>query len=260
MLTFEYEVQWVVPLLPLTLIPQSHWERDAIALFPRLFITCMAVTQFLGAFPVAGSQKGIAAIPMILWAYLCIVDGIAGLRAASKQRLPDSGVRLRLDAVIGGVILLVFGGVSIALFLPSRLPPRSAELRGATSLRLPEERESEFASIARKISPNCSILFTMPGMGSFNLWSGVHTPNGWNLTAWAKGFDAERQAEILSIMKSKSDACAILNRRIARLWDKDGATGAALPLGQYIMIEMPKMAEFGEYEIRVHPQRRTPWL
>src|SRR5262249_350903 len=46
LLTLQYRIQWVVPLLPLTLIPQSHWKRDAVALLPRLFITSMAVTQF----------------------------------------------------------------------------------------------------------------------------------------------------------------------------------------------------------------------
>ena len=97
MLTLHPRIHWIVPLLPLTLIPQSHWKFDAVTLLPRLFITSMAVTQFLGPYPVAGSQVGIAAAPMnIFWAFLCVADGIAGLRANARRLLG-----LRLDAAIG---------------------------------------------------------------------------------------------------------------------------------------------------------------
>jgi hypothetical protein len=75
-----------------------------------------------------------------------------------------------------------------------------------------------------------------------------------------KGISAERQADILSIMKANSQVCAILNRSIVRFWDHDEAGIAVLPLAHYVMIEMPKITEFGEYEIRVHPQRSSPWL
>jgi hypothetical protein len=231
LLTFYHRIQWVMPLLPLTLIPGSHWERDAVALFPRFFITYMAVTQFLEPYPVAGSQTGIAAAPMILWAFICIADGIAGLRAASYRLPQGSGEGLRLDAVIGGTILVVYAGVSVVGIARSSFPPATTGLRGSAWLHLPPDQAIRFESLVRNVSTNCSILFTMPGMGSFNIWSGVPTPNGWNLTAWMKGINPEGQAEILKIIVSDSQACAIVNRRIGRFWDKD-ETGmeAALPL------------------------------
>jgi hypothetical protein len=273
----RYEIQLVVPLLPLTLIPRSRWEGDTSALFSRLFITYMAATQFLEPYPVAGSQVGIAAAPMILWAFLCIADGIAGLRTSSSRPSQDFGEGLRLDAVIGGALLVLFAGASMALaahlglgsawagftsrtWPVSRLPPASTRLRGSEWLHLPAMQATQFESISRNVGTNCSILFTMPGMGSFNMWSGVPTPNGWNLTAWMRGIGSERQAEILSIMKANSQSCAILNRSIVRFWDTDDAGVAALPLARYVMIEMPKITEFGEYEIRVHPHRDAPWL
>jgi hypothetical protein len=99
----------------------------------------------------------------------------------------------------------------------------------------------------------------MPGMGSFNIWSGVPTPNGWNLTAWMKGISLDRQAEILGILRANPQSCAILNRSLVRFWDNDDVNEAALPLGRYVMTEMPKTAEFGDYEIRVNPERTGPW-
>jgi hypothetical protein len=257
LLLLQNRIEWVVPLLPLTLIPRSDWERDTAAPFSRLFITDMAVTQFLVPYPVAGSLRGVAEAPMILWAFLCISDGIAGLRAGS-YRLSQA---LRLDAVIGGTILVVFAGVSVVGTARSPFPPATTGLRGSAWLHLPPEQAIRFESIVRNVSTNCSTLFTMPGMGSFNIWSGVPTPNGWNLTAWMKGIDSERQAEILRIIKSDSQACAILNRRIVQSWDEDEpGMEAALPLAHYVMTDMPKIAEFGEYEIGVHPHRSSPWF
>jgi hypothetical protein len=259
-LRLEFPISWIVPLLPLTLIPGSNWQRTTDALFSRLFVTCMAVTQFLGPFPIAGSQMAIAAAPMILWAFLCITDGIAGLRTFSFKASGISGEDLRLDAVIGGAVLIFYAGVSIDLSAHSELGPASTRLRGATWLHLPEEHARQFEAIAQSVRKNCDILFTMPGMASFNLWSGIPTPNGWNMTGWMKGISSERQAEILGIMKADSQACAIVNRNIVRFWSDDQAGADELPLAHYVMTDMPELTKFGDYEVHVAPDRSSPWL
>jgi hypothetical protein len=263
LLPWRYPVQWVMPLLPLTLIPASQWERDTDALFSRLFVTYLAVTQFLEPYPVAGSQVGIAAVPLILWAFLCIGDGIAGLWAPSSGGIEDAAKGLRWDVIIGGAILIFYAGVSIAASAHREFPPNSTRLKGAEWLHLPEKEATQFEAIARSVRRNCTILFTMPGMASFNLWSGIPTPNGWNLGGWMKGISSDRQAEILTIMKANPQACAILNPLIVQFWLRDNdevARVAALPLAHYVMVEMPEKAKFGEYEIHVHPNRSLPWL
>src|SRR3974377_446593 len=113
MLTYRAPISWVALLLPLTLIPRSRWESDNPTLFSRLFITCMAATQFLEAYPVAGSQGGVAAIPMILGAFVCIADAIVGLQTAAAKSFQNIE-RLRLDAIIGGAMLLLFAGFRVA--------------------------------------------------------------------------------------------------------------------------------------------------
>jgi hypothetical protein len=256
----HYQIQLVVPLLPLTLIPQSHWRPAAVTLFHRMFITYMAITQFLEPYPVAGSQVAIAAAPMILWAFLCIADGITGIRVGSRMPSKYSGETLRLDGVIGGTILVVCAAASVTQAARRPFPPASIGLRGSEWLHLPVEQARKFESLSRDISVNCDTLFTMPGMGSFNIWSGVPTPNGWFLTFWMKGLSTERQAEILSIMKSDLRVCAILNRSMVRFWTEDEAFLASLPLADYIMNDMTKITEIGEYEILVHPNRSLPWF
>ena len=165
------------------------------------------------------------------------------------------------DGLIGGLILVTLAGLSIALASHTRLPPAPTELKGAAWLHLPPQQTAVYESIVRSVEPNCSILFSMPNMGSFNLWSGLPTPNGWNLGAWVKGLSAERQAEILSILQADSRSCVIYSDAIVHFWNADvtEATMAALPLAHYIKSEMPKVAEFGGYELHVHPQRSSPW-
>jgi hypothetical protein len=138
-------------------------------------------------------------------------------------------------------------------------------LKGAAWLHLPEQQTTQFEALARSVGKNCDILFTMPGMASFNLWSGVRTPNGWNVTPWMTVISSERQAEILNIIKADQRACAIVNRDIVQFWGGDELSVAALPLAHYVMTEMPEIAKFRvmkftEYEIHVHPNRSSPWL
>ena len=258
LLVLGFQIQWVAPLLPLSLMPRTRGDRGAADLFPRLFITSAAVVGFLVPYPVAGSQKGIAAAPMILWAFLCIADGVAGLRESSWRpfRRPLKG--WALEAVIGGAILLVCAGFSLASSLHDQFPPSPTSLKGSEWLHLPVQETAEFEAIAGSVSANCDVLFTMPGMGSFNIWSGVPTPTGWNMTGWMTGIGAARQAEILSVIKADPRACAILDRRLARFWTHGLVDFAKLPLASYVMKDMPKIAQVGEYEIRVHPGRNLP--
>jgi hypothetical protein len=248
-----------VPMLPLTLIPRPHWKLSAGALFTRLFITDLAVTQFLLPYPVAGSQTGLAAAPMILWAFLCITDGINGLRKTSCGVSWTTVFGLRLDELIGGAILIAFTGMSVIDCAREPLPPASLGLKGSEWLHLPVERARQIGLISASVNRNCHILFTMPGMGSFNIWSGVPTPNGWNFTAWTKGVDLQKQAGILNILKLDAQACAIVNHVVLHFWGDDETTLASLPLAHYVTSEMLKVAEVGDYEIRVHPQRSSPW-
>lgn len=255
MLILRYEIPWVAPLLPLALIPPSRWEGES-TLFPRLFITCMAATQFLEPFPVAGSQAGIAAAPMILWSFVCIADGITGLRTTAAW--PSMTERLRLDAAIGGAILFLFAAFSVARVVAGPLPGAASGLKGAGWLHLPEKQATQFQGITRSVRANCKVLFSLPGMASFNLWSGVPTPNAWNVSTWMDGITRDRQAEILHILKSNPQSCAIVNHKIVGMWE-GGPTAERSPLAQYLAREMPVVDHFGDYEIHVNPDRRSPW-
>jgi F0F1-type ATP synthase membrane subunit c/vacuolar-type H+-ATPase subunit K len=241
--------------LPLSVIPLVDRKWGLSDLLPRLFITDLAVTQFLQAYPVAGSQVSIAAAPMLLWGLVSIFDGVDEFHGLGKW-----GSRSLLKTILGGLIILALSvAMSRSVFSPhGHLYPQS-NLSGSASLHLPPEQEKEYLFLASSIHENCNLLFSMPGMDSFNFWSGVPTPNGWNLTAWMRGFSLERQKGILDILQSNPRACVLYNKELVRFWGSTAEELSASPLASYITHGMPRVAEEGGYEIRVNPRRNVPW-
>jgi hypothetical protein len=249
---------WLWAFLPLSLVPGVRRSFSANELFPRLFLTNLAATEFLVAYPIAGNQVHLARSLLFLWAFLCIADGTKGLAEAWEQSRRLAGYRFPLGLEVASVLLIVTAAKPAVRAALRDLPPRST-LNGASLLHLAPDQKRDYEFLSHSIAANCSVLFTMPGMGSFNFWSGVPTPNGSNLTAWMKGLDAERQQQILDRLQSTPSACVVYNPKQVREWQTTQEELMALPLAQYILFAMPKAAASGDYEIRVHPKRESVW-
>jgi len=116
-----------------------------------------------------------------------------------------------------------------------------------------------YVTLASSIGRNCDMLYTLPGMGSLNLWSGAEAPNGMNLTAWVRFFRPEQQQEILGILQNDPNACVVWNPRIESFWNPL-EFNATSPLASYIVNDMPRVSTIGDYQIRVNPQRTRPWI
>jgi hypothetical protein len=104
------------------------------------------------------------------------------------------------------------------------------------------------------------MLFTMPGMGSLNFWSGVAPPNGYNHNGWMRSFSLLQQEQILHILWANPRSCAVYNEDLAHFWGSTNQDLDKLPLARYIIYDMRKVYEKNGYEIRVHPQRNSPWV
>jgi hypothetical protein len=247
--------------LPLGLIPTGKGFAKTSEYFPRLFVTSLAATQLLQPYPVAGSQLNIAEAPLLLWAFLCVHDGAHELLRLVQRLAGWSGAFLSPASIFGGLVIL-------AAAIPihgdrawhERYSNSASSLPGSNSLHLPKELDGTFQFVADNVRANCEVLFTLPGMASFNLWSGVPPPNGLNLTAWMKGFNLGQQQQILEILKINQHACVVYNAKIAGDWETTKRDLDALPLARYILYEMPRASQRGAYEIRISPQRHSPWI
>jgi hypothetical protein len=247
--------------LPLGLLPINGRAWQPAEYFPRLFVTCMAATQFLQAYPVAGSQLNIAAAPLLLWAVFCFHDGADGLFRLVTHRRERSGYGVFGDSILGVLVIVFLAVIMLGSgALRHHLSNPSSALRGASSLNLPPTMEGTYEFLANDVAANCDVLFSLPGMGSLNFWSGVPTPNGMFLGAWMRALSAEEQQDILDLLKKDTKACVVYNEKIALWWGPTVQEMNTLPLAHHIIHDMPKVAERQGYEIHVHPQRTSPWV
>jgi hypothetical protein len=254
-LILSSHLSWALPFVPLVLLPGRStrgWPK-----FSRIFLADLAVMQFLGAYPVAGSQVSMAAVPGLFWAFVCVADGADSL--AASLRWYDYRSILRASAILV-LAAAAYGMWRNGLRLPPYSHPKSG-LAGASSIHMPEDVAGTYRYLSANVKRNCDLLFTMPGMGSFNLWSGVPQPDWSNLTAWMQYLSLEKQARILDALRANQRACVIYNPRSGWFLGSTPETLAVSSgLVAYIVYEMPGVVERDGYEIRVHPQRRSSWL
>jgi len=75
-----------------------------------------------------------------------------------------------------------------------------------------------------------------------------------------KGFSPEQQQPILQILEANPKSCVVYNSSLVHFWKSTDQDLAELPLARYILYAMPKVYQKDGYEIRVNPQRSSPWI
>jgi hypothetical protein len=259
-------LMYVLPCLPLSLVRLPGAAIARANSFSRLFITSLAATQFLQAYPVAGTQVNIAAAPILLWAFIVISDGCDELPFFEKRAVRKPfGIWSRpvvLTSLAVAIALALTIGLRASGALSLKYVHPSSTLKGSALMHLPPQETATYQFLAESISANCEVLFGMPVMGSFNLWSGVKPPNGQNFGPWMKpnALDLPRQQEILGILRGNRKACVIYNQSVVEFWGVSKDEALASPLARFILYEMRTTAEREGYEIKVHPARVQPWI
>lgn len=250
-------------LLPLVLL-RGVQSWPPAEFFPRIFIAALAAMELLQAYPVAGSQLVVGASPFLLWAFVCMHDGLTRLlqRLATQKRSPPHLIETPVSAIAALVSVVIIAAMFATGRLRSAYPFPASSLPGSSSLHPPPELEVHLELISKAIQMNCGILFTMPGMGGFNFWSGVPTPDGFNEDNWPKGEPLNDQQHTLEVLQRNPSACVIVQPAALPVWGLPEAGIDTLPLARYILRNMPVVfREPGQWgvEIRVSPDRRTPW-
>jgi hypothetical protein len=254
LLLVRTDLAFAVPFLPLGVIPITRRAWQFAEWFPRLFIADLAATQFLQTYPVAGSQMGIASVPVLLWAFVCFTDGVDELDGFARR--PS---RALCHGAAGVFVLLVVAAVMWHSGLRwNGYPYPASRLKGAAGLHLPPQQAETYRFLAGTIAANCSVLNTIPKLGSFNFWSGVPAPEGSYTSASMEVW--ERQKPIIDQLKSDPRACVLLNPELLQSRQTTSQDLARLRWEKYLLSEMPKAAEKAGYEIRINPHRSSPWV
>lgn len=164
-------------------------DADTPASRARLWLAWIFIWQTLQAFPVAGSQVAWGAL---LGAPLLVVGAFESLAVL----FPRPTWRTHLaSAALFACALAPCLSLARTGWIYRQISPRLG-LPGAEHLALPANLTQAAQAICRNVRLHGGLLFSHPGMFSFNLWTGHPTPTAANVTLWSTLLSDEQQREI----------------------------------------------------------------
>jgi hypothetical protein len=250
-LVFAYSV----PCLWFFLWPLTGEEPAAI--LARSWLGLLFLGQWLHAFPVPGSQVAwgtFLAIPLgaigAAQAAAWLGDRHRAVLTVARTRVLRFGVTLVL-AVMAVVPAARLGEIGRSYFYN-----RALDLPGAGALRLPDNSTSLYQLLAVNAGAHSDLLFSLPGMYSFNLWTGLPTPTLANVTHWFSLLDAPRQQAIIQALEQHPRACVIVQTDHLDFL-RDRHLAPAGPLYDYVMGQFETAFEIDGFQFRVHRGRHV---
>lgn len=196
---------WVVPLRGANL-PSSL--RSA-----RTLIGAVLLLQFLHAYPVGGIQESWGTFLFLPLVAL----GLGEIREWSGARRWWPALASAILAVL--VVKVAWAGVAARATYGAR---RDLALPGAEQLRLPEGVSTAYRILALNAAVHGDLLFSLPGMFSFNLWTGLPPPTGKNTTLWFTLLNEPEQRAIIAALQKSSRSCVIIQESLVELTRHSG--------------------------------------
>ena len=251
--TFDMAKFGFVYGLPLAwiMIAPLHDRQASPAERARSWVAWVFVWQSLHAYPVAGSQINWGTF---LWVPVFIVGWHEALCHVA-ERLP----RLRLFSLVtGGTLLAIATATAVGdIAQKGFVRYRSSTplgLPGATQLRSPPDLNSTLRILCDNLRAHGGLLFSLPGLYSFNIWTGRPTPTLANATHWFSLLSVAQQKAIRARLESDPRACVVVHRGLVDFLHASGfpTTG---PLFDYLMANFEPMLQIDDYELWVHRGR-----
>lgn len=224
----------------LLVIPLDHSAEGLAAARLRSWLALLASLQVLHAYPVGGSQIGWGTFLWIPLLIMAAAQSSAVLRPVLRAARYFSAIATAAALFLAGVFLQ-FGWKFWQTSEPLKLP-------GAESLRLPEPLRSQIRAVTLNAAIHADTLFSLPGMFSFNLWTGRPAPTASNVTHWFNLLSPERQQEIIRQLESDPRAIIIVQTSLLEYLKNVGipVTG---PLYSYLRSQFAPAMGIGNYEI-----------
>ena len=220
----------------------------------RAWLGLVFLGQWLHAFPVSGSQ--------VAWgSFLAIPLATLGAWEASRwliARRPRAPARAGVFATkLAVVVLAVVMGMRLAQASLRCLDSRPLSLPGAESLRLPDRATATYRIITLNAAAHADMLFSLPGMFSFNLWSGLPAPTLANVTHWFSLLDDRRQEDVIRALEAHPRACVIVQREHVEFLRRQGGLAPSGPLYDYVTRTFQPAFVIDDFEFRVRKERRV---
>lgn len=173
----------------------------------RGLLGLLALCQILHAYPVAGTQVNIGTV---LLAVLIIV-GLAEVAAWVREQ---TGAVASTALTTVCVALALWGGGRLTLEAGRAYARNPAETFTGAQLHLSPWQTSTLAALVRNFQAHGDVLFSLPGLFSFNLWSNRSTPTRQNVTHWWSLLDEPAQATIATRLGAAVRPVVLIQRNL----------------------------------------------
>jgi len=241
-------MSYIIPWSWTLIIPLAANESRPVASV-RLWLGLVLALQYLHAYPVAGSQIAwgtFLAIPLVTlglhdaWIYL----------AARTPALP-ARVTMAFAAILPVISVVQIGNRGWHQYQES--PPLA--LRGAENIRPPREFSSALRMLAANAKIHGDMLFSLPGMFSFNQWTGLPTPTFNNTTHWFTLLDERQQGEIADALTRDVRPVVIVHQGMLKFLS-DAHFSIRSPLTDFLNQNFVRSFRVGDFEFWVRRGRK----
>lgn len=245
----NFTLTFLTPWLWVFLWPLANESDSAIA--ARRWVGLLFLGQSLHSFPVRGSQ--------IAWGTFLLLPVIAmGAWSAAEwlgQRFSPARRRNARLALHAAVLLFTLTSVLGLWQVSARYQDgRDLKLPGGETIRLPEKATALFRLLTVNAAAHGDVLFSLPGMFSLNLWSGLPPPTLLNVTHWFSLLDEPQQQQIIRALAAHPRACVVVQREHVSFIQRHGF-GPFGPLQEYIRENFTPAFSLDDFEFCVRKGR-----
>ena len=202
-----FGLSYGVAMAGLCAVPLGRAEDTLGDARARQWLALLLVLQSLHAYPVAGSQMNWGTF---LWVPLLVL----AVREAWRGVVPSTGSLGRYLAAAGALAAFALSyymaGRLLTAALTNRQHGEPLGLPGAEGIVIPDDTVFALRTIAENATAHADVLFSLPGVFSFNLWTGLPTPTLANATHWFSLLSADRQEAIIASLARSPRACLVI--------------------------------------------------
>lgn len=225
---------YVAPLLWTWAAPLTGDNQGRLSNKSRTLLALILLLQFLHAYPVGGSQESWGTFLF----FPLVAIGLGDLRQRWQNAAPvPAPARFfrAWPALAAALVLLVVGKVAWSAVETQRKHAARADLAlpGAGTLRLEENYRTAYRVLALNASVHADLLFSLPGLYSFHLWTGLPAPTARNTTLWFSLLTEAEQHAIIDRIERTPRTCVIVQETLVQLMQAGGVPMRG-PLRDYL--------------------------
>jgi len=254
----DYSLSYGVTLAAVCAVPLRRDEAGLRDARTRLWLAVLLLLQSLHAYPVAGSQVNWATFLWLPLLVLAVRDAALAWPATAES----PGMRLllpRAGATIAWLLvaLMTFNLVDIGWAKTRTGAP--LDQPGAETIRTQDNMAFGLRIIAENARAHSDLLYSLPGLYSLNLWTGLPTPTFDNATQWFLSLSEVRQRAIIDRLEADPKAAFVVQRDTLEYLIAHGfhVRGA---LAEFMGQSFEKAFEVDGYGFWVHRGRRIAAL